>query len=56
VEGRFVIVIEVSVFGSALRKSGSAVRPRLLYAHRVALGPLAVYIAGKKAISEWSEW
>ena len=33
-------------------ESGSAVRLQLLYTHRVILGPLAVCIASKEAVSE----
>jgi hypothetical protein len=32
-----------------LMESGSAVRPQLLYAYKVALGPLAVRIVGKES-------
>ena len=35
-----------------LMESGSAVLLQLLYAHRVILGPLAVCIASKEAVSE----
>lgn len=53
-EGRFVMVIEASWrVRECLMESGSAVRPQLLlYAHRVVLGPLAVCIASKEAVSE----